>query len=405
MTEYDRDEVACHLCFQDKVLQERIKEEGRKGGVCPWCGRRGYMIDLAELSESFREVASTYVQLDRPDEFERGQLISDLLDGDWSVFSDKVQSDGLAQDLALTILYADLSGKERLDYPDYEGLFRRDESSLEEDWDERAYAVLTGEMPEPGKEEAQSIERDIAYELPDLIEIAFEDIATHFDAGKVLYRARVHDDRLHRERFQRSEVGAPPPEKAKAGRANREGRPVLYLASSRSTALAEVRAWKGAAVAVVEVTTKRRLSVVDLSRPQPVGSPFFVELLKWKSDLADLLFRLAGDMSRPVMPHEEERLYRPTQLLALLIKSSGYDGFIYPSAMGSGTNIVVFNPDDVEIGSPEYVRVKRVGYFSEPLGPHDDVYEEGPYDFALEKGRFAPPAQPRGRRHVAGGRV
>jgi hypothetical protein len=91
---------------------------------------------------------------------------------------------------------------------------------------------------------------------------------------------------------------------------------VPYLASSRSTALAEVRAWKGAAVAVAEVTTKRRLSLVDLSRPRPVGSPFFVEFLKWKSDLADLLYRLASDMSRPVMPHEEVKLYRPTQLLA-----------------------------------------------------------------------------------------
>jgi hypothetical protein len=98
MTEYDRDEVACHLCFQDRELQDWIKEEGKKGSACPWCGRRGYIVDLAELSEPFREVASTYVQVDGADEYERGQLISDLLDGDWSVFSDKIQSDGLAQE-------------------------------------------------------------------------------------------------------------------------------------------------------------------------------------------------------------------------------------------------------------------------------------------------------------------
>jgi hypothetical protein len=53
--------------------------------------------------------------------------------------------------------------------------------------------------------------------------------------------------------------------------------------------------------------------------------------------------------------------------------------------MGSGTNVVLFDPDDVEIGPPEYVRVKPAAYFSEPLSPYDDVYEEGPYDFALEK--------------------
>jgi hypothetical protein len=140
-------------------------------------------------------------------------------------------------------------------------LFRRDESSLEEDWDERAYAVLRGEMPEPGKEEAQSIERDIAYELPDQIEIAFEDLSTHFDAGKVLYRARIHKDRTRRERFERVDLKPPAPKEATPGRANRQGHPVLYLASSRSTALAEVRAWKGAAVAVAEVTAAFPLSI------------------------------------------------------------------------------------------------------------------------------------------------
>ena len=41
MTAYDRDEVVCHRCFQDKALRDWIKDEGEKG-TCPWCGRRGY---------------------------------------------------------------------------------------------------------------------------------------------------------------------------------------------------------------------------------------------------------------------------------------------------------------------------------------------------------------------------
>ena len=382
MTEYDRDEAACHLCFQDKALQDWIKGEGRKGGVCPWCGRRGYIIDLAKLSEPFREVASIYVEV------ERGELISTLLDEDWGVFSEQIQCDDLTQDLALAILYADLEPRDRLDYPNYGGgFFRSQQSSLEENWDAKADAALAGDMPEPDTQDVESIERDIDDELPDLIQIVFMDLSIYFDAGKVLHRARPHDDRTRKERFQSVDLRPPPPEGATPGRANRKGRPVLYLASSRSTALAEVRAWKGAAVALAEVTTKRPLLLVDLSRSRArwIGSPFFVEELKWRIELAGLLRRLAGDMSRPVMPREEEVLYRPTQLLALLIKSSGYDGFIYPSAMGSGTNIVLFNPDDVEIGPPEYVRVKRAAYFFEPLDPYDEVYEKGPYDFALER--------------------
>src|SRR5713226_3176506 len=137
-----------------------------------------------------------------------------------------------------------------------------------------------------------------------------------------------------------------------------KGSRFCIFASNKSTALAEVRAWKGAAVALAEVTIKRHLLIVDLSRSMRFRSPFFLELPKWNVQLASLLRRLGSDLSRPMMPHEEEVLYRPTQLLAWLIRSSGYQGFIYPSAMGPGTNIVLFNPEDAEVAKVSYVRVK-----------------------------------------------
>ena len=65
------------------------------------------------------------------------------------------------------------------------------------------------------------------------------------------------------------------------------------------------------------------------------------------------------------------------------MRSSGYEGFIYPSAMGSGSNIALFNSDDAEVMDPTYVRVKRVAYFSEALHEYEDIYEEGPYDSLL----------------------
>ncbi len=130
---------------------------GQERGACPWCGRRGYIIDLAKLSEPFREVASIYVEVDGPDAYKRGDSISFLLDDHWRVFSDRISSGDLAQDLTLAILYADLSGKERLDYPDYEGFFRSRDSSLEDNWDEKANAALGGDMPEPDEQEAGKV--------------------------------------------------------------------------------------------------------------------------------------------------------------------------------------------------------------------------------------------------------
>jgi len=230
---------------------------------------------------------------------------------------------------------------------------------------------------------AAKVGNEIAEGLPKQMDIAFEDLATTYDKGIVFCRARVHEDRRRTDRFGISDLGAPPPAIATAGRVNQAGKPVLYLASNSSTALAEVRPWKGAAVALADVRTKRRLHVVDLSRTRPLESPFFVELPRWEMELSALLHRLSHDMSRPVMAHEKEVLYKPTQLLAWLMKSSGYDGCIYPSALGSGVNVTLFDPADAEVTQVAYVRVKRAAYFSEPFSPSEDVYEEGPYDFAL----------------------
>ena len=41
-----------------------------------------------------------------------------------------------------------------------------------------------------------------------------------------------------------AKLGAPPGEKARAGRANAEGESVLYLATDEATAIAEVPPWK-----------------------------------------------------------------------------------------------------------------------------------------------------------------
>lgn len=369
---YNRSEFACHLCFHDRKIQAWAREQSRGRIVCPWCGRRGHLVQLASLAEPFRDVASLYDEVNGPNAFEIGEPLSFLLDDDWDVFSPEIQSLDLAQELLTSILHADLSEKDRYDFPDFHGLFRRQRSSLEDAWDERAYNALQIELP-----------KQIADEPQGSLEVAFEDLATFCEPKRKFYRARVHDDRRRTSRFTSAEVGAPPPEKAKAGRANQDGQPVLYLASNKSTALAEVRPWKGAAVALAEIEVNRELLLVDLARRHSVKSPFFVELLAWKLQLAGLLYRLGHDMSQPVMPHEQAVLYKPTQLLALMIQAAGYDGCIFPSAMGSGKNVVLFDVNAADVAGVDYLRVTQAAFFSSSFSIYDNVYDEGPYDYAL----------------------
>ena len=53
--------------------------------------------------------------------------------------------------------------------------------------------------------------------------------------------------------------------------------------------------------------------------------------------------------------------------------------------MGSGRNVALFKPEGAEVTNISYLRVKRVGYFAEPLSDFDNVHEEEPYDFAVAK--------------------
>ena len=147
-----------------------------------------------------------------------------------------------------------------------------------------------------------------------------------------------------------------------------------------------MRPWKGAAVAVAEMKIQRGLLLVDLSQTPRVESPVFVDLLKWRLDLANLLYRLAQDMSWPIMPHQQDVLYKPTQILASMIQSAEYDGCIYPSAMGSGKNYALFDVNAAKAIKIPHVRVKSAAFFSAPLSEYEPIYDEGPYDYMLEKG-------------------
>ena len=83
------------------------------------------------------------------------------------------------------------------------------------------------------------------------------------------------------------------------------------------------------------------------------------------------------------MPHETDRLYLPTQRLCELIRRSRYDGVAYPSAMGPGSNLVLFDPTGAEPVELMYVRVGLVRFDYEQISPSHDVYEEGRFDYRL----------------------
>lgn len=86
------------------------------------------------------------------------------------------------------------------------------------------------------------------------------------------------------------------------------------------------------------------------------------------------------------MPHEEIVLYQPSQHLCDIVRNMGFSGIIYPSAMGPGHNVVIFNPQASEILDYKYVRVNDINYKYEELRGKELPYPETPYDHLLPDG-------------------
>jgi RES domain-containing protein len=353
--------LACHRCFKDKKLVAWIKERGTKG-TCDWCEARNvYVVDLLQLGELFEPLVKLY----HPSDF-HGDFLSDLLEGDWEIFSDRIDND-LARDLVADIMDAGVDAKERSCIGiDYRGLFQsRDpfHSSLEEIWEVRAESSTKFD---PDEDEGSKCEyEDEGYPRLDQIAFAVED------------RGATYSPYI--DRYRLDEMGAPPPDRTPAGRANRTGEPVLYMASDMQTALAEVRAWKGAPVSVAKMKLADDFRILDLTKEYSIESPFFHESLQWILETNHLMNRFAKELSRPVMPHEAEELYRPTQHLCDLVKATGSAGIAYPSAMGPGHNIVLFDPGAATPEDVSHHRVEKLAFSSRDLGTHEPPHEEVPW--------------------------
>lgn len=176
-------------------------------------------------------------------------------------------------------------------------------------------------------------------------------------------------------------MGAPPADKALAQRANNARQPVLYLASDLQTALAEIRGWRGAAVAIARMEAKRDLLLVDLVTTPSIESPFFDESLGWRLELHGLLLRVAEEMSRPILPSDAETLYRTSRHFCDRVRELGMDGVIYPSALGPGKNVVVFDHEAVLPTSVEYIRITNVAFEHRALAPAEQPYDDLPWGF------------------------
>lgn len=210
--------------------------------------------------------------------------------------------------------------------------------------------------------------------------------------GQILYRAQRGADWVEQKDKDGNWLGEdvwgfgssrmkPLTDRAKEGRANPTGIPVLYVANSVETAISEVRPWVGAEISVAVCKVLRPLKTLDLSvghgQSSFVGA-VFSHVVGGKTLTAEekekaVWIDIDNAFSQPVTLSDDRADYSPTQILAELFRSAGYDAIGYKSHFGDqgdkeGYNIAIFDVDAIEIVSCAPHRVRSIRVEAEQFG-------------------------------------
>lgn len=137
---------------------------------------------------------------------------------------------------------------------------------------------------------------------------------------------------------------------AAEGRANSKGIPCLYVATDKETAMSEVRPWLGAILSVGQLRLTRDLRVLDFSVEQGSNNfHFYFEEPSAEEIVRAVWSDIDNAFSKPTKASDLKSEYAPTQIISEFIKSKGYDGIAYKSALAKGHNICLFDLESAEV--------------------------------------------------------
>jgi RES domain-containing protein len=225
----------------------------------------------------------------------------------------------------------------------------------------------------------KKIEKSLEYENYFNFENEITEILTKYvfitkltiEKGKVFYRARIGYKDKKRDYlagfdgeeifvpYSNSEIGAPPPHSSGFGRINRAGVSFLYCATDKYTAISEVRPHPGDIVSVGKFVLNKDLLIYDLTEI------LFLNFYKSDKELDEFKpLNTFTELMQKVIPPSERQSYSITQLIADCIRQLNFDGILFPSSVGDGQNLVVFNPVNMSytFDNAEVVEVNRVEY-------------------------------------------
>lgn len=347
----------CLACAKDAHLKRFIEKRGKAHVRCSLCGDITATSTEPTIETELRRVVRALIRL-RFDEWcynpHWGGSYPDSLFTKENILIETTESDGRRRDLdALTDFFYDLSENP---YPDRDkgvALFAGYGPKGEQNMLLRAIDTSRSWVVRQAESRLQVHNYfDVEEKLEPYLRALSGSLRASIPEGNVFVRARIgfssrfadtnisglFDKKILYQPHLGVGSGAPPPNLASAGRANRQGVAFLYLATDQETAAAEVRPHPGHYISLMPFRLVRPLEVADFS------SVDFLDFVN-SDDRLDLFhFARTVDeaLSSPITPEERDR-YVTTQLVADLLRRQGFDGLLFHSSVGRGKNLCLFD--------------------------------------------------------------
>lgn len=192
----------------------------------------------------------------------------------------------------------------------------------------------------------------------------------------ILWRAQLgsewHDDPEHPALLALpSERMKPRRGRATEGRANPKGLPVLYLATTKETAMAEVRPSKGIDISLAQFKVLRDLTIVDFSTEDDHHPIYLKEPADEAARDAAVWADIDRAFSAPTERSDDGVEYVATQIITDAIRAAGYDGIAYQSGLEKGHNVALFDLDAADVINCALWDLKSVSYeFAQAGNPY-----------------------------------
>jgi len=350
----------CVNCFKDAEIKAIIQSYNITGD-CEFCGQNNVSVyktgvdaTISDLFDGLLEIYTTESNL--PDTFSKDNtdLIANILHDKWNIF-----------DVDPACIYRLITSICSERYDDQPELFdttvgilqSQDKDYLENN------AIIKNYRWDDFVEEIKRKNRfHTDYMNKDVLNIFIDYVMKPYKTGDKFYRARICPTE---KGFPFNEMGAPPPESATAGRANSEGISILYLSDTEKTTLYEIRAGVHDYVTIGCFELQRDIKIINLADIDKI-SPFIGIDFTQHAINIEYLRKISQEIAKPLRRHDSLLDYLPTQYVSDYIKSKGYDGIEYMSAMcPNGVNLAIFDEGLFRcIGTVVY-EVKSLEYLHE----------------------------------------